>query len=87
MCSIYHKGRNVRYFSLLIAKTTTAKEYYQRLFGEKERERVNKSSKLKEKWADSHENCLKMLWSSKQKSIGLIWWENYLIRNSLLIKE
>ncbi len=44
MCSVYHKGSNVRYFSLLIAKATTAKGHHQGLFGEKEKERVNKSS-------------------------------------------
>jgi len=34
----------VRYFSLLIAKATTAERHHQGLFKKKERERVNKSS-------------------------------------------
>ena len=34
----------MRYFSPLIAKATTAEGHYQGLFGEKERERINKSS-------------------------------------------
>ena len=44
VCLVYHEGRNVRYFSPLIAKATTAEGHHQGLFGEKERERVNKSS-------------------------------------------
>ena len=43
MCSVYHKGSNVRYFSPLIAKATTTEGYHQGLFGKKERERINKS--------------------------------------------
>ena len=44
MCSVYHEGSNARYFSPLIAKATTAEGHHQGLLGEKERERVNKSS-------------------------------------------
>ncbi len=44
MCLVYHEGSNVRYFSLLITKATTAEGHHQGLCGEKERERVNKSS-------------------------------------------
>ncbi len=44
MCSVYHEGSNARYFSPLIAKATTAEGHHQGLFGEKEREKVNKSS-------------------------------------------
>ncbi len=44
MCSVYHEGSNVRYFSLLIAIATTAEGHHQGLFEEKERERINKSS-------------------------------------------
>ncbi len=44
MCSVYHEGSNARYFSPLIAKATTTEGHHQGLFGEKERERVNKSS-------------------------------------------
>ena len=44
VCSVYHEGSNARYFSPLIAKATTAEGHHQRLFEEKERKRVNKSS-------------------------------------------
>jgi len=44
VCSVYHEGNNARYFSLLIAKATTAEGHHQGLFEEKERERVKKSS-------------------------------------------
>ena len=44
MCSVYYEGRNARYFSPLIAKATTTEGHHQGLFGEKEKERVNKSS-------------------------------------------
>jgi len=37
----------VRYFSLLIAETTTTKGHYQGLFKEKERERDNKNFERK----------------------------------------
>ncbi len=55
----------MRYFSLLIAKATTAEGHHQGLFEEKERERVNKSSGIKGKWENSCENCSKVLRSSK----------------------
>jgi len=42
MYSVYHEGRNARYFSPLIAKATTAERYHQGLFREKERERITK---------------------------------------------
>ena len=44
MCSVYHEGNNAKYFSPFIAKATIAKGHHQGLFGEKEREKVNKSS-------------------------------------------
>ena len=44
VCSVYHEGSNVRYFSPLIAKATTAEGHHQGLFEEKEKERVNQSS-------------------------------------------
>jgi len=44
---IYHKGRNARYFFPLIIKATIVKGYHQKLFREKEKERINKSSEIK----------------------------------------
>ncbi len=61
VCSVYYKSRNVRYFSSLIAKVTTAKGHHQELFREKKRERVNKSSKIKWNRINSCENFLKVL--------------------------
>ena len=92
----------MRYFSPLIAKATTAKGHHQGLFEEKERERVNKSSgifglgeNLKEKVGmksgkieNSCENLDYMYYDQvNKKQLVKIDEKNFLIRNSLLIKE
>jgi len=46
MYSVYHKSKNIRYFSSLIAKITITKEHYQGLFKEKEK-KISKSFKRK----------------------------------------
>ncbi len=85
----------------LIAKATTTEGHHQGLFGEKERERVNKSSgifahgenleeKVRMKRGKIENFCefLDYMYYDQvnKKLIGTNWGKIFLIRNSLLIK-